>query len=441
MSQIRQAIVFACSLAAVSGVAHAEDQVVVRRLSSNGKLTSSHAKQLASKVTQRLARAADAPPSVADPLRAALSQALLGTPLPPDQISAAKVRLKLYAGLNEFALESIFAPRKGAIATCERDVDLTKKECEALVAAAGKLPLSKAKRVASGPANAPMMAAAVPAAAGARFGANRFNGAPAQPGWQQQQGYAQQPPQQGYPQQGYPQQPPQQQWQPQRFQQPPQGYAPPQQSYPQQQQGYAQRPAYPQQGYGQQGYAQQGSRFGGAAPAAQTGSRFGGAAPAAAPAPVAHPQPVAAARPAPAPAPAPQQVAMRPAAAAAAPAYVAAAPAAPPVSAADAEARKEQYKAQREAYMARQKQLYEERKAKTLGASAPPPAAEPKAAPAPVAKAPAPKEPEPETPLDADMKAAVGEAAAAPAPGSGKAGLDGEFLDGLLDDPMGGKKK
>jgi hypothetical protein len=58
-----------------------------------------------------------------------------------------------------------------------------------------------------------------------------------------------------------------------------------------------------------------------------------------------------------------------------------------------------------------------------------------------VAKAAAPA-PEPETPLDADMKAAVPEAAtASTAAPSGKAGLDGDFLDGLLDDPLGGKGK
>ena len=49
---------------------------------------------------------------------------------------------------------------------------------------------------------------------------------------------------------------------------------------------------------------------------------------------------------------------------------------------------------------------------------------------------------EPETELDQDMKAAVGGKSAAPAgAGSGKSGLDGDFLDGLLDDPTGGKKK
>jgi hypothetical protein len=51
-------------------------------------------------------------------------------------------------------------------------------------------------------------------------------------------------------------------------------------------------------------------------------------------------------------------------------------------------------------------------------------------------------EPEPANELDAEMKKAVGKEAEKPAPtGSGKAGLDGDFLDGLLDDPTGGNKK
>ena len=70
---------------------------------------------------------------------------------------------------------------------------------------------------------------------------------PVQQGYQQQ-GYVQQPMQQGYPQQGYVQQPMQQGY-------PQQGYVqqPMQQGYPQQ--GYVQQPM--QQGYPQQGYVQQ----------------------------------------------------------------------------------------------------------------------------------------------------------------------------------------
>jgi len=435
MSQIRNAIVIACSLAAVSGSAHADDQTVVHRLASNGGLSSSNAKQLVGKVGKRLARAADAPPTMMEPLRAALSQALLGSPVPPDQISAAKVRLKLYAGLNEFVLEALFAPHPGAIAGCVRDVGISQNECEALVAAAGKMSVSQARNAGGGPAPYAMGAAPAPAPqAGGRFG-GRFNnsgyGAPQQQ-YAQPQAYPQQP---AYPQQGYaqPQRFPQQYPQQQGYGQ--QGYAQPQrfqQQYPQQQ-GYAQQ-GYPQQGYGQQGYAQP--------------SRFGGAAPVAAPAP----------RYAPAPqptnsyaAPRPQPMAAAPVAAPAyaAPAYVAPAPV---VSPQDAAARKDAYKAQREAYLARQKAQFEERRVKTAGLDAPPPdAPPPAAAPAPAAKpvvaakpakeAPAAKEPESDNPLESDMRAAVGDAPSKPAAAQGKAGLDGDFLDGLLDDPLGGKGK
>jgi hypothetical protein len=430
MSQIRNAIVFACSLAAISGSAAAEDQTVIHRLAANGGLSSSNAKQLVAKVGKRLARAADAPPSMNDPLRAALSQALLGSPVPPDQIAAAKVRLKLYAGLNEFALEAIFAPKPGAIAGCVRDVGVTQNECESLVAAAGKTSVSQARQAAGGPvgfqggAPMPMQQQPMQAQAGSRFGGgggSRFGGGG---GYQQapvQQGYAQQP---AY---GYQQQPmyPQQQGYPM------QGYA---------QQGYPVQQGYPQQ----QGYYQQPQpRY--MAPQPQPQTRFGGGQPQAYVQP--QPQPMAAAAPRYNPAPPPQRVAPAPMVAPA-PAYMAPAPV---VSQVDVNARKEAYKAQREAYLARQKQIFEERKAKSAGLDAPPADAAPAAAAAPavapqkVAAAPkaAAKEPEPETPLDADMQAAVGaspkQQPAAASSGQGKAGLDDGFLDGLLDDPLGGK--
>jgi hypothetical protein len=354
-----------------------------------------------------------------DPLRAALSQALLGSPVPPDQIAAAKVRLKLYAGLNEFALEAIFAPKPGAIAACVRDVGVSQSECESLVAAAGKTSVSQARQAAGGPAGfqgGGFQQQPMRAQGGSRFGggSGRFGGGA---GYQQpHQGYQQQP---AY---GYQQQPMYQQ----------QGYQ--QQGYRQQGYGYPQQGGYAQQGYPQQqGYYQQQQRF---SPPSQQPSRFGAGQQRA----FAQPQPMAAATPRYNPAPAPQRVAPAPA-----PAYQPA----PAVAPVDMNARKEAYKARREAYLARQKAEFEERRAKSTGADAPPeaapaaPAAAPqKVAAAPKAAAKAAPEPEPETPLDADMTAAVGgPSKAAPAASGGKAGLDEGFLDGLLDDPLGGKGK
>jgi hypothetical protein len=430
MSQIRNAVLIACSLAAVGGRAYAaEDHAVIQRLSSNGGLSSAAAKKLAQKVGQRMARAADAPPTVMDPLRAAISQAVLGTPVAPDQITAAKIRLKLYAGLNQFALEAIFAAHPGAIAGCVRDVGTTQAECEALVAAAGHTSVQQARATAGGPAGyaigaapmaqAPMAAPAQPSAAagGSRFGSTYNSGYQAQApaGYAARPAYGYQAPQQGYAAPGY-------------------GAAP----------GYAARPAYgyqaPQQGYAAPGY--------GAPPGYA-------AAPGYAPAPqYAAPQQNYA-RPAYAPAPAP---AYRPQAAAPvaqqAPAPVYAAP----VNQQDAASRRDAYKAQREAYLARQKAQFEERRAKssttleTNPDNAPPPAAvASRSAPA---AAPAKASGKVAAPADSQMAAAdtkrpvaaaapeAAEPAAAPAAKTTeKPALDGDFLDGLLDDPLGGKKK
>jgi hypothetical protein len=401
MSQIRNAVLIACSLAAVSGQAHAEDQATLHRLSSHGGLSSAAAKKLSTKVSQRMARAADAPPTVMDPLRAALSQALVGSPVPPDAMATAKVRLKLYAGLNEVALEALFAPKPGAIAACERDVGASHSECEALVAAAGGSSVAKIRKVAGGPAPMPMMAAAPVQSGYGASGVSHFGGG-YNAGYQGQAAPA--PQQQGF---GGGYHPPAYQQQPQGYGNAPgyaaaqpmqQGYAPQQQYAPRQQQQYA--PAYAARPPVQQAYA---------AP--------------------------------------PQQPAYRPAPVAAAP-YVAPQPAAPVVSAQEAASRKEAYKAQREAYLARQKAEFQQRKDKSAGLetnpdNAPPPAKTAAAAPMPAKAAGKVTAPAAQEVAAADTKHSV--AAAAPetpaAKSEAKPALDNSFLDGLLDDPLGGKKK
>jgi hypothetical protein len=457
MSQIRNAVLFACSLAAVSGTVQAEDQSVLQRLSSHGGLSSAAAKKLASKVRQRMARAADAPPAMVDPLRATLTQAVLGTPMAADQIAAAKVRLKLYAGLNEFALEAIFHSQPGAIAACQRDVGVSQADCQALIAASSRTSVAAVKSSAAGPAPMPLMAAApiapaAPMQAQAAGGGGRFGGHFSS-GYQAAQpaaagGYPQQQQQQGfgggyrapagYQQQGYAQQPAygQQQGyaqQPAYGQQ--QGYAQP--AYGQQQ-GYAQQPAYGQQ----QGYAQQPARFAGQSAGYASQTNYA-------------PRPTGYAPQANQPAAYAPNGGYRPVAAAPAPMPMAA----PVVSAQEQASRKEQYRLQREAYMARQKQQFEERRAKSSpletnpdNAAAAAPAATAKAASAaPAARSASRGAPPAEEIAAADTKrpvAAAAPAAAAadddaPAPAAKSnakgAGLDGDFLDGLLDDPLGGK--
>jgi hypothetical protein len=390
MVLVRNVVLAISCVVAIAGTAFAEDGEVVSRLSSHGNLSSTAAKKLVSKVNMRMAKSADATANAADPMRAAVSLALFKSPTPPNSMAAAKVRLRLYAGLNEWALEAIFAPQPGVIAGCVREIGASQSECEALVAAAAQSSVASIRRTAGGAAPAPTGYAARPAAPmapaagggnGGRFG--RFDS-----------GYRGAAPQPVAPRAAPPQH---------------YGYAQPQQPRfaPVQQQGY-QRQGYQPQGYPQQGYQQR--------PMPQR----------AAAAPVSYQRPVA-------------------------PAYRPAAPAAPAVSPQEAQSRKDAYKAQREAYLARQKAAFEERRQKSGAvlasdaAEAPPrdgedpvAAAAAAVAAAPKSSKPAPKaaEPDPEDVLSAPSE----EPAAEVASKGGKAGLDSDFLDGLLADPMGGSK-
>jgi hypothetical protein len=401
---LRNVLLSACLVSTLAGTARADDDSVVGRLSSNGGLSTSAAKKLVSRVNVRMAKAADATAGANDPMRAAVSLALFQAPTPPNSMAAAKVRLRLYAGLNEWALESIFAPQPGVIAGCVREVGASQSECEALVAAAAKSTVAHIRSVAGGSAApvaaapvAPAYGGAAPAAnGGGRFGrfssgyqaapaaAPRYGAAPAYGYPQQQQQYARpMPPQQQY---GYQQQ----------YARPaPQQYAAPQQQYarPAPQQQYA-RPA-PQQQYAapQQQYA------------------------------------------------APQQQYARPVAPVA--------PPAPVVSPQEAQSRKDAYKAQREAYLARQKAQFEDKKQKMSAmhqqdaAEAPPRNGVETSAPAQAA-APMSKPTATASAAKAPSKAAAAADDSPSEPVAAKSGtkpaLDNDFLDGLLDDPLANKK-
>lgn len=224
----------AAVLSLASATARADDGAT-KRLTKYGKLAPAAASKVASAVSARMKRAADMVNST-DPLRMAVSQALFNAPVPADAMGSAKVRLRLYAGLNDWALDNVFSPKPGAIASCINSFQLQPSECEALVAAGGKTSVADAsKRAGGAPANAAVAQQQQPAQGG--YAAQRPAGGGygyARPQYgQQQQGYAQPRPQYGYgqPQGGYRQ--PQQQ-----------GYAQPQAQY-----GYGARPQ-PQYGYG-----------------------------------------------------------------------------------------------------------------------------------------------------------------------------------------------
>jgi hypothetical protein len=158
----------------VASAARADDDEVGRRLGKFGKLSSAEQRKVVNAVSSRMKRAADMT-NDSDPLRMAVSQALYGAPVAGDAMKAAKVRLRLYAGLNDWALDNLFAPRPGGVGSCQQQFGLRKSECEALLAAGGQVSLSDASRLGAGQ---PMNAA---------------------PAYQQQpsNGYAQQQPMQG----------------------------------------------------------------------------------------------------------------------------------------------------------------------------------------------------------------------------------------------------
>jgi hypothetical protein len=130
---------------------------------------------------------------------------------------------------------------------------------------------------------------------------------------------------------------------------------------------------------------------------------------------------------------------------------------APPPSAATAAARKADYERQRQAYLDRKKAEMEARKQKVVAvqageevhrgpasadeASAVGLSADSVAKPAPAAAAPtksAPAKPGKPAPEEAAPVAAADAPAAAPAAGE-KPQLDNDFLNGLMDDPLGKK--
>ena len=204
----RRSLFLTALLAAICShwsLAEAQDQSAVRRLTKHGNLSAGAAKGLANDVSERMKRAAGMT-NTNDPLRMAVSQALFGTPVPGNQMAAAKVRLRLYAGLNDWALDNIFKAQPGAIGSCQRALQLAPNQCAALVAAGGRTTLADAQRRGGG---------AAPAAGG--YGARPQQGFGQRPAFGQQPrpAYGQQP------RPAYGQRPPMQQPRPAYGQPPP----------------------------------------------------------------------------------------------------------------------------------------------------------------------------------------------------------------------------
>jgi hypothetical protein len=164
----RFSVAAAMLLLGASG-ASAEDETVAKRLTKYGQLRRGESESLSENVSKRMKRAADIT-NAQDPLRIAVGRAL-GVKNPNDAMSAAKIRLRLYAGLNEWALENLFAPQRGGIGRCQQEFGVSLRQCEALVAAAGRVPAEEASKLAGG--------APPPMAAPAQMANNRPGAAPA----------------------------------------------------------------------------------------------------------------------------------------------------------------------------------------------------------------------------------------------------------------------
>jgi hypothetical protein len=185
----RFSVAAAVLLLSVSSVS-ADDDAVAKRLTKHGQLRRGESESLAENISKRMKRAADMT-SAQDPLRIAVGRAL-GIKNPNDAMSAAKIRLRLYAGLNEWALDNLFVPKPGGIGRCQQEFGVSSRQCEALIAAAGRVSSEEASKLAGGapppmPAVQAQMASnrPAPAAGGSRFGKYdsgfKAGAAPAQP--------------------------------------------------------------------------------------------------------------------------------------------------------------------------------------------------------------------------------------------------------------------
>lgn len=128
------------------------EQEALARLKRFGGVSGGSAKRLLTDVEKRMKKSADnfTPPN--DPLRVAVSRSLFNADTPPNAMQGAKVRLRLFAGANAWALETFFRPVPGQIQNCQRNFSLDAEECEALVAAAGQVSVADARKLGAGAA-------------------------------------------------------------------------------------------------------------------------------------------------------------------------------------------------------------------------------------------------------------------------------------------------
>jgi hypothetical protein len=130
-----------CLVAFTAANASADNKGVVKRLKTYADLSESDARIVMDKVSQRMKVAADVS-NTRDPLRIAVSQALYDTASPESESEMSMVRLRLYAGLTQWALDNLFASRSGVTRICSGQTELVAEDCRALLAAAQSVQLA-----------------------------------------------------------------------------------------------------------------------------------------------------------------------------------------------------------------------------------------------------------------------------------------------------------
>jgi hypothetical protein len=118
----------------------ADRDVVVERLTEYGELSVVQARALRSVISKRMARAK----REGDGVRVAVEQAIAGSRSGAGGAkSSAELKKRLRAGLDRWALEALFAPGPSSMVTCSHMFRLSAGRCDALLAAAGEVPLAR----------------------------------------------------------------------------------------------------------------------------------------------------------------------------------------------------------------------------------------------------------------------------------------------------------
>lgn len=136
------AFLFALS---VSVQTEAQDAKVVNDLKAYGDLSRKEARSLVRKVSNQMKKAANSIVGLNDPIRRAMRVGMFGVAptLQQDAVNDAKARLYLYSGLTPQTLRVLFRAGAGMMGVCKQNFQISGSQCEALVAASVKKPVTE----------------------------------------------------------------------------------------------------------------------------------------------------------------------------------------------------------------------------------------------------------------------------------------------------------